>query len=395
MMKYLIVFFDRSTLKNIVPTLAIMPDVIKYFYDPDVFSYYDIYSTYEACKKYIPGLRFEVGALDEHDYIQVTQTVEAMIRHTQPDEVCIDLTGGSELAVIAGYEAGMRCGCDVYYTDIWKNKLFQLNTKKCIESILPFDMEDLILAFGGKLLGYSDDEFLRKYQKSLFLTADFLIHRLNRWLRTSQYLQKYNSRLRQENRLHLKTPFENYKNETQPVPDISILEAFEKQGLIRYLNTSGAYVEFTYINAKLMDYMSSYGVWLELYTYYHLLKISEVRDVHTSLKVDWNAYDHVEIIGNEIDVTCMYKSRPVVISCKQSMGPVTADILNEIYVVSRRIGGKYAIPILITCSDMKTKHLALYLKAKEMGIHLLDITDVRSRNFSECLKRTIIEDKRI
>ena len=68
-MKYLIVFFDRSTLKNIVPTLAIAPDVIKYFYDPDVFSYYDIYSTFEACRKYIPGLRFEVGALDEHDYV--------------------------------------------------------------------------------------------------------------------------------------------------------------------------------------------------------------------------------------------------------------------------------------------------------------------------------------
>ena len=388
-MKYLIVFFDRSTLKNIVPTLAIAPDVIKYFYDPDVFSYYDIYSTFEACRKYIPGLRFEVGALDEHDYAQVYETVETMINHTHPDEVCIDLTGGSELAVIAGYEAGMCCGCDVYYTDIWKNKLFWLNAKQCIESVLPFDMEDLVTAFGGKLLGYSDDDFLWKYQKSLFTMSDYLIHRLNRWLRTSQYLQKYNSRLRQESRLHFKAPFEHSKNDTQLLPDMTLLEEFQKQGLIRYLSVNEKHVEFAYANVKMMDYMSSYGVWLELYTYYHLLRMDAVRDVHTSLKVDWNAHDHIEIIGNEIDVTCMYKSRPVIISCKQSTGPITADTLNELYVVSRRIGGKYAIPILVTCSDMKTKHLALYLKAKEMGIHLLDISDVRSGSFLECLKRII------
>ena len=79
----------------------------------------------------------------------------------------------------------------------------------------------------------------------------------------------------------------------------------------------------------------------------------------------------------------------MIISCKQSTGPITADTLNELYVVSRRIGGKYAIPILVTCSDMKTKHLALYLKAKEMGIHLLDISDVRSGSFQECLRRII------
>lgn len=388
-LKYLIVFYDRSSLKNLLPILAAAPDVVKFYYDAGTYSYEYIYSTYEACVRYLPNLKFEVGAMDEHDFQSLSEKLETFIEHTYPDEVGIDLTGGNELSVIAGYETALQCGCHVYHTDIWKNTQFHFNTMKLRPGLMPFELTDLITAFGGKLLGYTDDSFLMQHRSALTYTADYLLHHLNRWLRTCQYFQKHNSALRQNGSLHFRSKWNYVQGSSEPQPDKQILNIFYSQKLIDYLNITEKHVEFRYANAQFMDYISSYGVWLELFVYFQLLEFKDVHDVHTSLKIDWNRHDHVDIIGNEIDVTCMYHARPVIISCKQSTGPISADTLNELYVVSRRIGGKYAIPILMTCSDMRSKHLALYLKAEEMGIHLMDVSDILARDFKVRLAEII------
>jgi len=388
-MKVLIEFYDRSTLKNLVAALGICPDIIKYFYDPGNFSYKEIYSTFAACKKYIPHLSYEVCTINEHDYDSVTKAVHDCIDSFQGDDICIDLTGGSELALVSAYDAGLRAGCQLYFTDISRNSIFNLRTKREQYRSAPFEIEDMISAFGGKLMGCTDDAFLEENRPRLFQMAVYILEHNAGWLKTCQYFQKHNVKLRQTKSLHFQAPFERHKNDTRTLPEMSFLYAFSRQKLIRNLCARSDGVAFDYKSSEIIDYISSFGVWLELYTYYHVLDIPEVHDVHTSIKIDWNAHDQIEIIGNEIDVTGMYGCRPVVISCKQSRSAVGAEVLKELYEVSRRLGGKYAIPILVTCSQMKTKHLGIYLKAREMGIHMLDIYDVLSDNFGTKLKRMI------
>lgn len=389
-MKVLMMFYDRSILKNYVAALGIAPDIIKFFYDPSVFKYRDIYSTYDALKKYIPHLKYEVGAIDEHDYTNVIEAVETYINETSEDELYIDLTGGSELSVVAAYEAARGKDCGIYFTDISKNQMVNLRTRFVQYQSHPFEIEDTVAAFGGKLMGYTDDRFLEDCRPELLEMATYILKHLKQWLSTCQYFQKYNGPLRQSGRLNFKGPFEIDKK-NRKVPDMDVIYQFSKHRMITDLWENSKSVSFQYKNQLMMDYMSSYGVWLELYTYFHLKEVKEIHDLHTSVKVDWNAHDQVEIVGNEIDVTAMYGCRPVIISCKQSTTAVTANALNELYVVSRRIGGKYAIPIMITCSNMKGQHLGMYLKAKEMGIGLLDITDVLSNRFGEKLKNSIVK----
>lgn len=389
-MKILIEFYDRSILKNLVGVLGICPDIVKYFYDPDIFSYRGIYSTYDACRKYIPGLKYEVGKVDEYDYDNIVTAVSEYISEcSAEDEIFIDLTGGSELSVIAAYDAGRKSGCHIYFTDSINNSIINLSSPKDRYRCMPFEIQDMISAFGGKMLGHTDDHFLKENKTALFHMAKYILKYNSEWQKTCQYFQKRNTALRQNTSLQFSGRFEHPENNSYDIPNMQFIYELSHQRLIHHLTESSGHFSFEYKNSKIMDYISSFGVWLELYTYYHVLNIPGIHDVHTSIKIDWNAADQSEIIGNEIDVTAMYGCRPILISCKQSASAVNANMLNEIYVVSRRIGGKYAIPILITYSHMRDKHMGLYLKAKEMGICLLDYNDIMSEHFSEKIRRIV------
>ncbi len=373
-----------------VGVLGISPDVVMYFYDPSIFPYQDIYCTYNACKKYIPSLSYEVGRINEHDYDDIFRTVTTYIENWDAgDELFIDLTGGSELAVIAAYDAGRAAGCHIYFTDVVRNSVINLTSKAEQYRSLPFEVEDMIAASGGKMLSCTDDQYLQKNRGALSHMARFILENNAAWLRTCQYFQKHNIELRQSDSLHFSGRFDRAKSENRSVPDMNFLYEFSHQRLITNLGESGGRISFDYRDNRMLDYISSFGVWLELFTYYHMLDISGVHDVHTSIKIDWNALDDADVIGNEIDVTAMYGCRPVLISCKQSAGAVTAATLNEIYVVARRIGGKYAIPVLVTYSQMRQKHQGIYLKAREMGIHMMDYDDIMSDRFSERLQKKI------
>ena len=130
-------------------------------------------------------------------------------------------------------------------------------------------------------------------------------------------------------------------------------------------------------------------------TYYALRSSKKFHDVKNSLKVDWNRNDTQDIIGNEIDVTAMYGCIPVVISCKMSENSTDADAVNELYAVSHRISRGHVIRVMVTFSDIKQRRLGIYLKAREMGIIVLDETDVKHPDFAARLERAICRSNTI
>ena len=135
-MKTLIEFYDRSVLKNMTAVLALKPDFLIFFYDKARFTHFEVYSTFEACKKYIPNLHVELRSVDYHDYAAIEETIAGCISRNCDDVIGFDLTGGSELMTIAGYKAGMRAGASVFFTDIYKNEVVDfirkmVSEKKC------------------------------------------------------------------------------------------------------------------------------------------------------------------------------------------------------------------------------------------------------------------------
>ncbi len=389
-MKILIEFYDRSVLKNMVAALSLQPDYLTFFYDKEMFDTFEIYSTYLACKKYLPALKFELRSVDYHDYPMIESKIGQYILDNCDNNICIDLTGGSELMTIAGYNAGKNANVQVFFSDIYKSEVVRLTQNGQKYRSLPFTLEDIIEAGGGKLSGFTPTDWLTKHKKELYAMSKKVLASPKAWSDTCRFFQKTRGQ-KTSNPLHFEVSL-NHTASNAGLPDKRMLYSCQSCRLIQNLLYTKQRLSFDFTFRRAAEYMSSYGVWLELFSYYEMLKIPKIRDVKTSIKIDWNRRDDIEIIGNEVDVTAMYGCRPVVVSCKQSTNPVSADALNELYVVARRIGGKYSIPILITRSDIKHEHSGIYMKAREMKMHVLDASDILSQDFCLRLGRIISEN---
>lgn len=389
-MKILIEFYDRSVLKNMVAALSLQPDYLTFFYDKEMFDTFEIYSTYLACKKYLPALKFELRSVDYHDYPMIESKIGQYILDNCDNNICIDLTGGSELMTIAGYNAGKNANVQVFFSDIYKSEVVRLTQNGPKYRSLPFTLEDIIEAGGGKLSGFTPTDWLTKHKKELYAMSKKVLASPKAWSDTCRFFQKTRGQ-KTSNPLHFEVSL-NHTASNAGLPDKRMLYSCQSCRLIQNLLYTKQRLSFDFTFRRAAEYMSSYGVWLELFSYYEMLKIPKIRDVKTSIKIDWNRRDDIEIIGNEVDVTAMYGCRPVVVSCKQSTNPVSADALNELYVVARRIGGKYSIPILITRSDIKHEHSGIYMKTREMKMHVLDASDILSQDFCLRLGRIISEN---
>lgn len=288
----------------------------------------------------------------------------------------------------------MRAGVSVFFTDIYKNEVVDLSGKWPSQRSNPFEIADIICAGGGKLVGFTDPFWLSKRIKNLCTLAFNVLKAPKKWQKHAGISNSIKAAVKGVRSLFISSLLK------KKTPEIYFrikifFSSVSHAVLLKILVYTNAVLSFDYTSPKAVDYMASYGVWLELFTYGAMLDISAVHDVKTSIKIDWNRQDDVEIIGNEIDVTAMYKCRPVVISCKQSTNPVSADALNELYVVSRRIGGKYSIPILVTLSDIKHSHSGIYMKAREMKLRILDASDLMSGEFKLRLLKIITDNEQI
>ena len=180
------------------------------------------------------------------------------------------------------------------------------------------------------------------------------------------------------------------KNGKAVYPDREILEKFQELGFMQDLYIKeGKQVQFSFSTIEDRQYCISFGVWLELYVYIAAAQSGEFNDVKLGTMIDWNAYDNITVAGNEIDVILMDESLPVFISCKLREADTAA--LNELLIAKKRLGGWFSKGIIVTYSKEKKIHLGTYKRAQELGLELLDATDIMAEDFDQRLVRAIRE----
>lgn len=175
-------------------------------------------------------------------------------------------------------------------------------------------------------------------------------------------------------------------NQRTVSPDDELLEYFENLGFIKDLRIDQM-VEFSFSTYLSKQYLTTYGIWLELFVYMEACKLNGVSDVRLGAMIDWDAEDGIEKVGNEIDIILSKNSRPISISCKFTEPDIAA--INEILINTRRIGGNKGKGILVAFCDMKRAYTGAFQRAKELGIRVLDKEDILSGNFTERLQREI------
>lgn len=382
-MKTLIEFQDYDVLTNLSSILSVRPDRVIFIYDRNLSTKNSIQYTYEACKEHLPKLEYQIYSINSTNLNSLYGFIKDLVEESK--ECLIDLTGGSELMVIAGFKAGMDAGASLIYADLVKKHILDIKSNTVFCSFAEIKLEDYVAAKGARLLENSHIEPDVNSYLPIMKMSRIIFNNLYQWKKTCAYFQKVMSGT--ENRLffHGKSVIDSHQGKTLE-PDLRLIDKMQELGFIKDLETSKESIQFTFVSQMYKQYLLTYGIWLELFVYISAKKVDRFEEARLGIVIDWTAHDGFSISGNEIDVVLMRNSAPILISCK--LTEPDSDDLNEILITAKRLGGLHARSVLVTFSNIKKDNTGIYKRAKELGIIIFDKQDILRSGFSEKLSLT-------
>lgn len=388
-MKVLIEYYDKDVLKNIVAPLTLQPDVVVYLHDRGMTDMNAFRSLRTCFEKSMPKIRVESMPVAIHSVEILRQATRRVIDRYGAENCTLELTGGSELMMIAGYKAGIQTGARMVHTDLVKGRINDIEKDEKVCDMATLTLENFLDARGAELMGESHRPPHPDRFENITKMAQFLFRHLKEWKVTCSWLQTVASRglpheLRLESRRHIRM-----KNGRPVAPEDIILKEFQRRGFIRDLKMDNNWVRFHFCSMEDKQYCISYGVWLELHVYVAAAGSGAFQDVKLGTMIDWDIYDGTRMGGNEIDVVLMDHSTPVFISCKLRDADTAA--LNELLIAKKRLGGWFSKGLIVTYSQEKKENTGTYLRSKDLGLELLDAKDILADDFSDRLVRAIRE----
>ncbi|WP_313526921.1 Card1-like endonuclease domain-containing protein [Anaerotignum sp.] len=386
-LELLIEFYDKDVLKNIVAPLTLRPKKVIYFYDRGMQDI-TVFTALKKClDRNIPGIRIEHYPIDITSVDKIFRQVSRVIDRNGIEKCALDLTGGSELMLLAGYRAGTALNIPLLHTDLVNKQITDLLDDSIVAKTVSLTLEDFVDAKGACFMGESHRPPSEGRYADIKVMARFLFERLFQWKFTCSFMQTVAAKTL-PHELFMQSKWNiHMKNGKAVYPDREILEKFQTMGFIENLSIEGEYVQFSFASIEDRQYCISFGVWLELYVYIAAKEAGVFNDVKLGTMIDWNAYDNVTVAGNEIDVLLMDDSLPVFISCKLRDADTAA--LNELLIAKKRLGGWFSKGIIVTYGKEKKIHTGTYKRAQELGLELLDATDIMAEDFSQRLVKTI------
>lgn len=388
-MELLIEFYDKDVLKNIMAPLTLRPKKVIYFYDSGMHDMLVFTSLKKCLDRNIPDIKLEYYPIDISSVDRISRQISRIIDRNSMEKCALDLTGGSELMLLAGYKAGSKLNIPLIHTDLVNKRITDLEDDSLIAKTVPLTLEDFVDAKGACFMGESHRPPSEEHFSAIKEMARFLFKHLHQWKYTCSFFQTVAARtlpheLMMESKWNI-----HMKNGKAVYPDKEILEMFQSLGFIQDLSIHGEYVQFSFRTIEDRQYCISFGVWLELYVYISAKETGVFHDVKLGTMIDWDAYDNITVAGNEIDVILMDDSLPIFISCKLRDADTAA--LNELLIAKKRLGGWFSKGIIVTYSKEKKIHTGTYKRAQELGLELLDATDIMADDFGERLVKAIRE----
>lgn len=388
-MKVLIEYYDKDVLKNIMAPLTLRPDKVIYLYDRGMEDMSVFRSLITCFEKSLPHLAVEYYPVEITTVEKLRIATRRVVERYGAENCTLELTGGSELMMIAGYKAGIETGIRMVHTDLVRRCITDIETDEKLADTVTLTLENFIDAKGACFMGESHRPPKPEQYEAIQEMARYLFRHLKDWKVTCSWLQTVAARTL-PHELHMESRRETHmKNGKAVAPAVHILEQLEEKGFIRNLQVTKERVQFDFCTIEDRQYGISYGVWLELYVYVAAADSGAFDDVKLGTMIDWNVYDGLTIGGNEIDVMLMDDSLPVFISCKLRDADTAA--LNELLIAKKRLGGWFSKGVIVTFSKEKQEKTGTYERCKELGLEMLDERDILAEDFQERLVKSIRE----
>ncbi len=307
-------------------------------------------------------------------------------------DVVIDLTGGSEVALVA---VGMiakemeREGRKIPLIRYDRNSYCYRNIYGCeaadgAQSNPHFTVDSLLALAGASLKAHghiSLEKMDEETAADIFRVWSIYKKHHRGWHKTVAYLQQISKNLEGDD-LHVSAPRVVFGT-TISGADTAVMDELASSGIIRrYKNDAG--ISFDYKNSLMRSCLCDTGICLELYVYATAINSEIYDDVQISVVIDWDGNLDARINTiNEIDVMLTRGMVPTFISCKSGLPNVTA--LNEIKTLAKQFGGVYAKPVLVTMADVRRRDKFLWQRAKDMGVEIVDREDLINERLAKRL----------
>lgn len=309
-------------------------------------------------------------------------------------ECAIDLTGGSEVALVAVGMLAKEKNIPLFrydrYSYCYRN-IYNCPQTEGFTSAPSLNIPSVLALAGGSVkshghisLSYLDSQT----EADIFNIWEIYKKHHRVWAKTVTYLQQVSKNL-EGNQLHVDAPNALFSADKLSAANNEIMNELAAAGLIENFKTNGERISFDYKSTLMRSCLCDIGICLELYVFATAKTSGEFGDVDISVVIDWDGNVGAKFNTiNEIDVMLVRGIVPIFISCKSGSPNVTA--LNEIKTLTVQFGGIYAKPVLVTMADIRSGDRYLMQRAQDMGIEVIDRTDILA---GRLLKKLLILSK--
>jgi hypothetical protein len=422
-------FFDASSVENVVSCLAQPPEKV-YLLGGDPIA------LEKACRLYeeIFGERgvnvdFLAGVIRKPE--QLSSIVEALTDVLEKEsDCCIDLTGGSDLCLVAIGVAAERYkdrGLQMHRFNLREHRVVDCDGDGNVISDVPaprLSVEEYIRVYGGRMLkeneapggtaawdltkdGFADDietmwqisrgkhpyqaQQNQKFRRDASKTKAF-----REWNRHIRILAALEGFVKTES-LTTRLPYDivcshlrdDDGKDVSFSPNKLIAEPLKREGLCS-ITRSGDDLVVTYKNEQVKRCLTKAGQVLEMIVYLYACRAAEdYNSVVNGAYLDWdgrpNANGSNADTRNEIDVLMMHYLQPVFVSCKN--GDVKREELFMLHTVASRFGGGFAKKVLITtCLNQQKNAKFLRERAAELDITVIEPVEMTDADFEKKIR---------
>ena len=366
----LIDFYDSDVISTLMPAYTLKPEKIYMLYDSARCTDRQLSNVKKALLGRLKKTTIATVECDSYSVASVQSAVNLIMAQNPSAQFAMDIKGGPDLMVASGMNFAREKGVQIFYLsedDKYLYDVYNPSEKFYTEKI---KISDYLVAEGAKQYANSHEMPEKDEFYAITKMCETIFDNMNAWSKYQKFMEEA---VAGEGRYDFTFDSRRFpRNISGSIETLN--DAFEKYGFITQI--ARHYYKINSHKAK--QYMTTYGIWLELYVYINALKC--YNDVYLGFIIDWDSSLTEDTNDNEIDVIVMENSRPVFISCK-TRKPDAKDLC-EVGFLAKRLGGERAKSVLATTYPVRetgdTKN-SIYSRMKKFDIGLIEARDFRKR----------------
>lgn len=363
-------FFDKDVLDTLVPIHTMSPDKIYFLTDKRNATDKQVAHAIRAIQRWNSSIQIICKDVNVDDIRDVAAKLEEIRQETPGEDICVDLTGGTELMSVCGYEFCKKYNARLIYMDSKKEYIIDVLQSERLCPIKHICLDDYITAIGAKRLEDSHDMPTPEEYDRICGMAEVMFENTNAWHALNDMLAKQYKET--DGYMEAYIPKAFYRPECKH--ERRLMKAFEEFG---FWNKTGKNT-YRYASQRYQDYMINYGLWLEMYIYIKARDVFE--ETGLGMVLDWTGQDVKETQDNEIDVIVMRKSTPIFISCK--MCKPEAPEVYEVSCLANRFGLGRAKACLATTYPVRkygSGPKGIFQRFKKMQVGVIEVEDFKKK----------------